>query len=326
MGQIDDFLSAQVGPQLLPGEQIMGFGCVRWPDKLNVIGTPERYEEWLATATNLRLILFKTENSGVFNILTVKPKPMNKETRVWWYQEIQQVQLGSVQGIGNGVFMSLVPYEPLGAYEGKARRYDMFPAAEGCDGHAQFVAQFRTWLQGQVAAGAFPMDEQRRAQIAAHGERLRQQAEQKRLAAEERARKAKAFVSSWRSWLPLAIAGVLLVSAAILSYFIMDSFESASRNGEWADKWEEELTEAKRCRAGGKKPAADCMSPAREKDAKRYLEEYRDGVAEGHLLGGVFAGLTALCALGSGGLVILYFVRRRKLAAAPAASSPIQPA
>src|SRR5690349_6621392 len=122
MGRVDEFLFSAVTPQLLAGEQVMGMGCVRVPERFNLVGVPEQYEEWLATATNLRLILFKTENTGLFNPLTVNPKLMNRETRIWWYQELSDVWLGEVKGIGSGKFFTLVPHGPLGAYQGERQR------------------------------------------------------------------------------------------------------------------------------------------------------------------------------------------------------------
>ena len=158
------------------------------------------------------------------------------ETHQWWYQELRQVALGTVNGLGSGVWFGLVPHEPLGPLQGRSRRYDMFPQAEGLDGHGQFYAQFRQWLQQQVAAGAFPMDAQRQALVAEHREKLRLEEERKRKAAEERKRKALAVWTAVRPYVPggvgalvaLLLGGGGLTCSLAVGSHLPDSMEESA--------------------------------------------------------------------------------------------------
>jgi hypothetical protein len=266
MAHIDDYLRAQVTPQLSAGEQILGFGVVRRPYKFNPIGVPTHYEEWLATSTNLRLILFRTKGEGLFNVLTVRPQALNLETRIWWYEDLREVTQGNVTGIGAGIIMGLCPHKPLGPYEGEGRRYDIFPAAEGLDAHATFYAQFRPWIMQQVASGAFPMDAERRAKVEAMLERERAEAERKRQLAEERKRKV---LAAWASLKPILVrhlgpALLLLVGlgAAITGgFFFVDAIDRTLQDSASVDraKAELQLREADLVwRKAGGDPPADC--------------------------------------------------------------------
>jgi hypothetical protein len=280
MGQLDDYLRGQVTPQLIPGEQIMGMAALRRPLSFNLLLVPEKYEEWLATATNMRLILFRTEGSGLFNVLTVKLKPKCLEVHQWWYQELREVTLGTVNGMGSGVSLGMVPHEPLGPVKGESRRYDIFPQAEDLDGHAQFYAQYRGWLQQQVAAGAFPMDAQRQAVVAEHKEKIRLE--------EERKRKASAAWTTIRPYVPggvgllfaLLLGGGGLTCALAVGSKIPDSMEELTleekllaieeRNVKW--------------RAAGQEPPPGC--PEWEGELENYHLRGREHTCQGTVCNG----------------------------------------
>ena len=288
MGQLDDYLRGQVTPQLMPGEQIMGMAALRRPLSFNLLQVPEKYQEWLATATNMRLILFRTEGSGLFNVLTVKLKPKCLEVHQWWYQELREVTLGTVNGMGAGVSLGLVPHEPLGPVKGESRRYDMFPQAEDLDGHAQFYAQFRQWLQQQVAAGAFPMDAQRQAVVAEHKEKIRLEEERKRKAAEERKRKASAAWTTIRPYVPggigllfaLALGGGGLTCALAVGSGIPDSMEELSLDEKLLAIEERNV----KWRAAGQEPPPGC--PEYEGELEKHLLRGREDTCKGTVCNG----------------------------------------
>jgi hypothetical protein len=308
MGHIDDYLRAQVTPQLGPGEQIMGMGHVRHPMQVNVIGVPERYEEWLATATGQRLILFRTESGGV---LTTKPKPLCLEVKQWWYQELAQVTLGNVAGVGGGLFFGLVPHEPLGPFGGSAKRYDAFPNAEGLDGQQAFYGQFRTWLQQQVAAGAFPMDAERRALVEQHRIRKAAEAEAERQRAEQRrAQRQAAFgkiASGLRGPVLWLIGAVVLVLAAggclfnaYLEYDRIGFYEQMAKSSDESSK-------------------SIAYDKAEQKRQAGLAKEDRAKIPQLQLSAVIYGVAGVVLLLGSIALVVVWTKKRKAVRAQPAA-------
>lgn len=180
MGVIDEFLRAHVTPGLLPGEQILGFMHARVPYRFNGLGVPSAYFQWLGAATSTRLVLFRTELDFLGD-----PQAQALDTQVWSYDEIARVALGDVEGLTSATFFTLVPHPMLGPAQGNPGRYDLYPTCKGLDDHARTRAQFPGWLAQQVAAGAFPLSAQKRAEIeakvaagrAAEQEKIRRQNE-----------------------------------------------------------------------------------------------------------------------------------------------------
>jgi hypothetical protein len=311
MGQIDDFLNAQVSPQLVQGEQIMWFGHARRPYRFNKLGVPSHYEDWLATATNLRLILFQTDAGGV---ITPKPKPMCKEVREWWYQELKQVHCANVEGLTQARYFSPIPHEPLGPYEGEAKRYDVFPTVTGVDGQGNFFGQYGAWLQQQVAAGAFPMDAERQARVQAHEQQKALEAEQQR---QQKAERSAARAAGMRKlgralapiWLLLIVVSLFggCVTTGLLAY------ESYDYWGDYSERLEEDRKKLKETRAKAK------TSKVAANDLKYDLDRLEKDVDMGKydverkrtetLMYGAPTGLGGLLVVACG---VLWFVMHRK--------------
>ncbi len=208
---------------LHPGEQVLGLGHVRQPQRFNRLGVPQLYVHWLAVATSSRLILFRTEAGGMFESA---PHPVAKDSLVWPYDEIARVELGTVEGLnvhsgGQALWFRLVPHPLAGPGAGDAIRYDVFPAAEGLDDQRRFVGTFPAWLAQQVAAGAFPMSADKQAQMRARLARqeadlaARRENEHARVRRQEEAIR-RALPTAVRVGVALGLLAIFLTSAIVL--------------------------------------------------------------------------------------------------------------
>ena len=239
MGSIDQFIYAQIAPQLWPGEQVLSTGFVRSPTKINYLGVVGHYEKsWNVAATNLRLVLMLCDTTG---ILEATPQPVCREIVTWWYQELREVTLGRCVN-SSGIFFGLVPHEPLGPHSGKGARYDVFPQVSNVDGQPQFFTQFAPWLEQQVRARAFPMDGERQARIQQHAaakqheqaataQRQAEAAQQRREMVERTAQAVGQAASATKPWLLPVFGGlVVLVLLAGGAVGIVDALEAQSRH------------------------------------------------------------------------------------------------
>jgi len=163
MGRIDSYLTAQVTPQLFAGEQIMGVAHLREAMNARPGAVPTSYNEWLATATNMRLVLFKTKAGGAWRN---KPEARCDEVINWSYQDLKSMTMRTF-GARGGTSITLTPHPGAGPLDGKSERYDVFPTADGLDAHPAFVSQYAPWLAQQIAQGAYPMSPQREAELQA---------------------------------------------------------------------------------------------------------------------------------------------------------------
>jgi hypothetical protein len=210
MGKVDDFLRQRVESELDVGETIEGMGLLQRPTKVNALGVPQQWEPWLGVSTKTRLILFATQTGGLANNTA---KAVANEMVVWRYDEIERVELGNVGGLTTGTWMRLYPHRLCGPFPqedperlGKeSRRYDMYSAAHNLDGHVAFTTTFPKWLHEQVQAGAFPLPEARRAEVAA-----RVAAMEARVAAEqaEKERKRQERADAAKAKMAGAVAAV----------------------------------------------------------------------------------------------------------------------
>jgi hypothetical protein len=175
VGRIDQFLMQHVSSGLEPGESIQAMGLLRDPVVINIMGVPQRYEDYLGVATDRRLIVFETETS---NLLGVSVKPVARNPVEWRYDELAEVRIAPVAGLivhsgGIAHAVALVPHPNCGPKAAKhpvdhpsiAERYDIYVKIDDIDGQGAFCQQFPQWLQRQVAAGAFPMHPEKRAAI-----------------------------------------------------------------------------------------------------------------------------------------------------------------
>jgi len=218
MGAIDEFLRGIVQPQLFPGEAIQICAHAREPHNFNMLMVPQRNDHWLLVATNLRLFLFRTRTSGMWENA---PKHEATHPQIFPFDELAAVEskvmhYGQIVPGGPPKMFVLAPHPMCGPQKGARIRFDLYAKAEGLDDQARFVAQFPEWLAGQVQAGAYPMSEEKRAWFAAEGAR---QAEQARLQRIEADRRAKEFNAKL---LPRALAVVWLgvLGALGLSTFV----------------------------------------------------------------------------------------------------------
>jgi hypothetical protein len=306
MGQIDDFILAQVNSQLVEGEQIAYVGLVRQPVKTNTLGVPQIYEDWLCGATNFRIFLFLTEPSGVFSLT---PKPMRIEDRVWWYQDLREVTTGTVTGVGDGVTIGLIPHEPLGPFAGKAKRYDAVSKAQGCDSQVNLHQHLGPWLQQQVAAGAFPMDAARQATVAAHYEQQRLEAEQKMQADAEKRRQRDEKIDRAKEKLK---GGLGLLIAAIVALLATGgaaamTFNEHSRIAEYQNMASDAEVSAKSGSYGARERARQAGRAVRLHKKKSSIQTMTYVYGVGTVLMLLFTVLAT----------VLY-IRKRKAAPAPA--------
>lgn len=260
MGKVDDFLRGKVTPLLGAGETIEGMGLLQRPTKISALGVPQKWEPWLAVSTPSRLILFKTETGGLANNTA---KPVAKEMAEWLYEELERVELGSVGGVTTGRTMTLWPYRLCGPFpqenrddRGKeVRRYDIYSKANGLDAHADFAQNFPQWLHDQVAADAFALSPERRAEIDARIGEAEREAEAKakaeRADKERRAAERSATVNALLPKIGKALFALFLVvatlgcgggaAAAFLEFFgdigrNMHNLDRAKNDLKWAKK------------------------------------------------------------------------------------------
>lgn len=196
MGRLDEFIARQVQPQLAAGEAITGTGVANRPIKFNLMLIPSHYEVYFVAITTARVFLIKTEASllGVF----AAPKEYNHGVAWFGLDEINVVELGTVGGVGGGRTLTLrfLPGNGTSVSERGGIRYDLFPTATGLDGQPRFYDQFGSWLQAQVAAGAFPRRPEVEARAQAAMQAQAQEEARKRERAELQARRRAELAAS----------------------------------------------------------------------------------------------------------------------------------
>lgn len=212
MGAIDNFLNTTVAPLLVGGEQIHGFAYLMEPTRRNLLDVPEAHDHWLAAATNMRLLLFRT--MPAVSMFGNSPKAEATDVHTYWYDEIERIH-GQVAGYGHLVAggrpqtFHFTPRPQLGAFDGSVFVFDVFNVADGIDGQERFAKELLPWIAQQVAAGAFPVTPERRAQIDARLAAAAQRREQIRAANEARVAERSAWIQ--RNALVLRIVGVALI-------------------------------------------------------------------------------------------------------------------
>ncbi len=243
MGAIDDFLAATVTPQLVPGEKLEICAYAPEPTRFNALMVPVEHIHWLLAATNMRLFMFTTSVSmGMF---ANHPKAEARHQQVVWFDELKEVRLKKTQYgqlIPGGPPQAVVldPHPTAGPDAGKPVAFHIFSKAEGLDNQERFATQFLAWLQGQVAAGAYPMSEEKRAQLAAAAA---QRAEEARLQEIERQKRAAEFNKKLVPRL-LTVGWFLVLFGLAFSAFI--GFREWSRHGETRDEYLEKVNAEKK--------------------------------------------------------------------------------
>jgi hypothetical protein len=233
------------------------------------------FRDWLATATNLRLILFRTETS---ELLEVKPKPLCLEVEQWWFADLAAVSTGyHANPLYPDYFLDLTAHFGLGPKgDGEPRRYLIPVKIPSVSTQEQIGASFAPWLRQQVAAGAFPMDPERRARVErAHADRqARQQAQQHR-AAESRAR-LRANLPGLIAWLVMLVGLGGLVAGGI---FVALGLQAGSTAAEDLARDEQEIARIEADLAwarAGADPPTDCPSQG-PKSSSRSSTRYCHG-------------------------------------------------
>jgi hypothetical protein len=197
MGRIDDFLVSQVTPHLVAGESIQICAHAREPSSFNLVGAPTRNEPWLLVATNLRLFMFKTSVSGMWDN---QPKPEARDAKVFPFDEMASVSskvmhYGQAVPGGPAKMFLLTPHPQFGPARGEPVRFDLYAVAEGLDQQARFCREFPEWLAQQIASGAYRMDPARYQATLAQAEQQRQQ---QMAALQERNRAAAARAAAFQ--------------------------------------------------------------------------------------------------------------------------------
>jgi uncharacterized Zn-binding protein involved in type VI secretion len=195
---VEPFLLQQAQPGLVPGEAVLGCALLREPTRFNVLGVPTVYDDFLAVATDRRLVVFQTVTSGL--LVSNVAQPVAHSPVVWSYDELASVVLGQVEGIvahsgGAATTLTLTSIPGFGptptgntSQPGRTVRYDVYAAIENVPGQGAFMRSFPTWLKERFEAGAFALTDARRAELEASIPALRNAA---RVAA-DRARAASA--------------------------------------------------------------------------------------------------------------------------------------
>ncbi len=154
MGQLDDYIVAQVTPMLQPGESIGFFGAAENYPRYNPLGNPVGNPRILLVAvTEKRLFLLESEGSGMMG--GGPPKPMHSSVEVWDFAAVRSVSYKWYGGLHKAHGLIMSPHDGLGPLQGKGRRIDIKREIEGCDAQANLCDQFPAWLQGQVEAQGF---------------------------------------------------------------------------------------------------------------------------------------------------------------------------
>ncbi len=152
-GRLDSFIYAEVEPRLRPGETIKAVGSVqrfpRYNMLKNPVGSPQHF---LAAATDQRLILMKTEATGLFANGALKAE--NRGAEVWEYEDLQAVQAKWFGGFHNAMGVSLIPKPGRGPHGGSAKRVDIPSRTDGCDEQSRLCREFPMWLATRVAPAA----------------------------------------------------------------------------------------------------------------------------------------------------------------------------
>ncbi len=216
MAAIDDYLDAMVRPHLRPHETITGRGHLRRHMGLSR-PVMEAYDDWLATVTDQRLILFRTEVDGATQWT---PRAQCLEVREWRFAELQSVgrevnalllDRAVLTSMGTK-FLVLVPRDGLGPYEGEAQRYDLIPRTLAFDGHMAFYGGFAEWIEQAVSSGRHPLDAEAHAkQQAVYAQRRVRAAEDARVSAARGVQNRQALSAVWpflAALVPLGLAGL----------------------------------------------------------------------------------------------------------------------
>lgn len=211
---IDGFVHSIMAPGLQPGETILGSAHMRRMTG----GDYSHYDEWIGVTTDRRLVLFRTEVTGV-GLFTVLPK--NLGAVEWWYQDLEAVgvrdlgasaaSLGEMAVVSIGgpmVALTLSAYDGLRPTTNERETYVIPRDSVGLAAQAQTHAQFGPWLKSRVDARAFPLTPDRQQ---FHAQRQQQQvaAQAFRQAADAQSRAAM------RSTAPYLLAILPLVSALV---------------------------------------------------------------------------------------------------------------
>lgn len=285
MAQFDEFLRQQVSAQLDPSETIVGMGLMRSPTRTNAAGVASQYDEWFAVATTQRLMLLRTEATG---LLRLRPKAICHELRQWWYADLLQVRLSDTPGAGQGHRLELVARPAAGPFQGEARSYDLFPNVEELELHEILYAHYGSWLEQQLALGGHTVEPEARARAEAFERLVRLSASVAEANASPSvppslrtppappsaatlpaalAASPPAKPRKQRPWL-VALLVLLPVAAGLIVggiYLVTGLLRfTAARPALVTAKWEVELDEADVAwvRAGGE-PPADCPEAAR---------------------------------------------------------------
>jgi hypothetical protein len=215
MGILDDFTMAQVGPLLVPGEQVLGMGyATEWGSK-NSRGLYAE-EPRLCAATDRRLLLLHTElsNGAV--------QPQNRGLTEWWFEDIMAVQVMNENQrplaenmLENWLQFSLAAKPGCGPQlQGDGARITVYGAANtGFANPISLRAQFVPWLTPRVQGNQFPPSPERAAAREARA-RTQQAAAAQQLAASDARKKAASAALPLR----VAYAGAVLCVVMTLLY------------------------------------------------------------------------------------------------------------
>lgn len=267
MGSVDQFLQAHAQRGLEPGESIRFMGLLRNPSNITkgIVEIPASYHEFLAVATDRRLILFRTQVEG-FNI---KALPNATQVHEWRYEELASVHVraawwplahsgGKAQtitltprpGCGPAAEDDAMPgqyYDDTAKPRGPERRYDMYLAVVDLDANTQMFHQFPGWLQQAVASGQFPLSPARQARA----EQI--VAARKQRAAEEAARFDASVAKAGRTGIKILWIALMLACVAGGAFYAYDAYEDFSNKVSRGKRAEEDQEKVARDRAAVKK-------------------------------------------------------------------------
>lgn len=199
---IDGWVTSTLAGGLEPGESVMGVAHVRRATGLDY--TP--FDDWIAAATDRRLILLGTEVQGVgtFTVL-----PQNRGAVVWWYQDLERAGLRdlgltlaekAITSVSGPMrVLTLQAWEGIRPTPQESETYLIPRNSLGLTGQVNFFEQYAAWLKPRVDARAFPLTPDRQ-----------------RFHAERQARLAAAGVSAQKSRGQTLRAAPLLLAPLVL--------------------------------------------------------------------------------------------------------------